>query len=149
MTLQSARDEAPHASNADGEDYDKQIFMYTNQARENPKSLIVELEKLLPLFVDDQLMKVAENVHIRTVEGPAAVKEAIDFLSKQPPVRTLTWSPEVARACQDHARDLNAHARMGHEGSNGSTVGDRIKKYFDYSSVSSLFQLKSYACTVD
>lgn len=52
-----------------------------NNIRENPKSLIPDLEEMLKCF-DGPLLKRDGKVTLRTKEGDNAVKEAIEYLNK-------------------------------------------------------------------
>ena len=41
----------------------------------------------------------------------------------------LRWSPELAKAAKEHAEDIGPKGIMSHEGSNGSTVKDRLQRH--------------------
>jgi uncharacterized protein YkwD len=58
--------------------------------------------------------------------------EAIDVIKKQKPLSPLVASVPIEKACKDHVKDLGTNGRYdhsAHEGSDGSTVADRIEKY--------------------
>ena len=76
-----------------------------NKIRQNPKSLIPDLEEMMNKF-DGLLLKVEGKVTLRTKEGAAAVREAIDFLNEQQPVLPLKWNEHVAKAAKDHVKDI-------------------------------------------
>ena len=38
----------------------------------------------------------------------------------------LRWNPELAKAAKEHAEDIGSKGILSHEGSNGSTVKDRL-----------------------
>jgi uncharacterized protein YkwD len=67
-------------------------------------------------------------VGLRTSEGIAPVDEAIRFLGRQPPLPPLAALPLLARAAADHVADQGPRAGEGHEGSDGSTPADRIRR---------------------
>lgn len=60
---------------------DKEIFSMINKVREDPKSFIPQLEKLL-LQLDGDVIRREGKTNIRTNEGAKAVREAIDYLQK-------------------------------------------------------------------
>ncbi len=66
---------------ADVKEIDKNIFAMHNNLRENPKSLIPDLQEMLNNF-DGMLLKREGKVTLRTKEGENAVKEAIEYLNK-------------------------------------------------------------------
>ena len=45
-----------------------------------------------------------------------------------PSFRPLTLDPKLTAAAQAHADDMAAHQKMTHDGSDGSTPSDRIKR---------------------
>lgn len=67
----------PHP--ADVSEIDRQIFELVNKVRTDPKSLIKSLEEQVNRF-DGFLMKQPGKTTLRTKEGVAAVKAAIEFL---------------------------------------------------------------------
>lgn len=50
---------------------------------------------------------------LSTNEGPAAYKEAIEFLKKVSPISAFTWVDEMARAASDHANDIGPKNIVG------------------------------------
>jgi uncharacterized protein YkwD len=38
----------------------------------------------------------------------------------------MTWSQELANACRDHVQDIGAHGICEHDGTDGSSLEDRI-----------------------
>jgi uncharacterized protein YkwD len=59
----------------------------------------------------------------------AAAQEAIAELKNLHPLTALNFSQCLARAAQDHVRDTGPKGARGHNGSDGSDVGSRIKRY--------------------
>ena len=43
-----------------------------------------------------------------------------------PPAPALQWNTNLAKAAKSHAIDMNTNKFIGHRGSNGSRIGDRI-----------------------
>jgi uncharacterized protein YkwD len=44
-----------------------------------------------------------------------------------PPAPPLNWNNKLEKAAESHAKDMNSNKFIGHRGSNGSKIGDRIK----------------------
>jgi len=107
-----------------------------NRVRSEPPAFVFELEKHLDLFVDDFVYRDVtgtQGVNIRTVEGKAAVREAIIFLQNAPAMPILAVSSLLESAAVDHVHDLWANSLTTHEGSNGCTIAERIEKYASWS----------------
>ena len=71
-----------------------------------------------------------DGINLRTKEGPNAVIEAIDFLKIQKPVGQLEMDGNLTQAANDHAVDSDKHNIVGHVSSDGSTMSDRINRYY-------------------
>src|SRR5690606_19389343 len=79
------------------------------------------------LFNGDRIERPGE-VAVVTREGPAVVDEAVAFLERQPPLLRVADSPLLARAAAGHAGDQSATGAVGHDGSDGSSPGDRMRR---------------------
>eukprot|EP00756_Hemistasia_phaeocysticola_P055930 Hpha_TRINITY_DN31936_c0_g1::TRINITY_DN31936_c0_g1_i1::g.21940::m.21940 len=108
---------------------EKEVLEALNQVRSNPASLIPMIEEELRNFEGNSLTIPGSPVHILTQEGPAAWHEAIQFLRQQPRVGVLELKLGLCMACRDHCRDHGAKGTTGHAGSDGSTPGERTKRY--------------------
>ena len=102
-----------------------------NQVRRDPKSFIPKLEAMLKLF-DGALYKKPGKIPLRTNEGPAAIRECIDFLRSAKPLHELTLSDEISKACEDHANDIGPKNISGHNGSDGSSFSQRMERYGEW-----------------
>lgn len=71
------------------------------------------------------------EINLMTNEGPAAVQECIDFLKSAEKCPPLEWNGGMAKASKDHCDDTGPKGTTGHTGSDGSSPGDRVKKYVD------------------
>ena len=60
------------------------------------------------------------------------MKELIEYLENIEAVGPLTWQPEISLAAKDHVMDKGPAGEIGHEGSDGSQVGDRLNHYGRY-----------------
>jgi uncharacterized protein YkwD len=57
-----------------------------------------------------------------------AMVELVNAERSRRGLRVLTWDDRVGAAAAAHAADMAAHRRMGHEGSDGSDAGDRLRR---------------------
>lgn len=109
----------------------QEILEEHNKVRSNPASYIPKIEKILTYFKGDVIYKPGE-IGVQTDEGKAVYKEAIEFLKKQKAIGTLVLNENLSRAAQDHCNDIGPKGLTDHDGSNGSTVTDRIEKYLEW-----------------
>jgi len=89
-----------------------------NRVRSDPPAFVFELEKHMELFIDDFVYRDvtgAQGVNIRTVEGKAAVREAIIFLKNAPAMAPLRTSRQLESAAVDHVHDLWSNSLTTHE----------------------------------
>ena len=107
---------------------DQEIFTQLNKIRQDPKSFTPYLKQVLDKF-DGDVLKREGKTNLRTNEGIKAVKEAIEYLNKAQPCEPLKWNEELAKAAKEHTEDTGSKGLLSHEGSNGSTVKDRIQKH--------------------
>ena len=112
----------------DVRDLDKQIFELQNKLRSDPRSFIPYLQEWLGRFEGD-LLKQPGKTTLRTKEGPAAVQEAIEYLNRIEPVRTLRFNEELGKAARDHTVDIGPKGLVQHESSDGTSVKERLKRY--------------------
>jgi uncharacterized protein YkwD len=108
---------------------ERDILRETNRARTDPAAYAKFLEASLPMFDGRLLRQKGSRVSIRTNEGAAAVREAIRFLREQQPVPAMTWADGLWRAARDHVRDQGPKGAMGHDGSDRSTMDQRMRRY--------------------
>lgn len=59
----------------------------------------------------------------------AAIDEAVDFLGNQSPIDALEMSPGLCLAAQDHVETQGPMGAMGHVGSDGSTILQRVDRH--------------------
>jgi len=119
------------AKNIDYEKLEKEIFEKHNEIRKNPQSFIPKLKEQLKYF-RDKVFHVPGEDPIQTYEGPDAISEAIEFLSKQKKVKELIYDENLSLACKDHAHDIGVKGLTTHEGSDGKNISDRIEKYCEW-----------------
>ena len=110
---------------------EQQVIIEHNKIRQNPQSYIPILEKrLASMDADGNIPNgCGSNCTFQTNEGQSAVQEAIQFLRQQQPLSPLKLSKGAAQAAKDHAVDQSENGGTGHVGSDGSDMGQRVKRY--------------------
>ena len=68
----------------------------TNRLRTEPTYFIPMLEDRLQYFDENKVLRVPGRNGLQTKEGPAAVKDAIDFLAGVQPLSALSWRSGMA-----------------------------------------------------
>ncbi len=119
----SARDDSP-----DWTRLARGVHDETNALRRDPAGYARHLEQLLPRF-DGKVLERPGRPHLRTDEGPAAVREAIAALKRRQPVKSLRWSKGLAAAAGDHVRDQGPTGAMEHRGLDGSSPAGRVNRH--------------------
>lgn len=115
----------------DYEELAKNVYKSLNKIRTQPFSFIPELKLWKSKFRKERLYLLNENP-LETFEGVKGVEEAISFLRIQKPVKELNYREELFKAAKDHAVDIGKNGLIGHEGSNGNLLADRIEKYCEW-----------------
>lgn len=111
---------------------EESFFTQLNIFRADPQSLIPHLEAMEKLFKNDVLYRAGE-IPIQTSEGFNAVAEAITFLrNNSQALPEFTRRKELDSASQDHANDIGAKGLVSHDGSDGTTVSERIERYAEW-----------------
>lgn len=105
-----------------------QVLAEINLARTDPPGYARHIERQLRYF-DGSLLRLPGEVALRTTEGAKAVREAAAALRAQSPLPALAASRGLSRAARDHVEDQGPRGRLGHTGSDGSHMTDRIERY--------------------
>jgi uncharacterized protein YkwD len=100
-----------------------------NRARTDPARYAVELEARLPHFRGNIYRRPGAEVGVRTVEGVAAVREAVRVLRATRPLPPLRLSRGMSAGAADHVRDQGPRGAMGHTGRDNSAPGSRVNRY--------------------
>ncbi|WP_296663865.1 MULTISPECIES: CAP domain-containing protein [unclassified Treponema] len=118
------------------DDFEKNVILEMNKARTNPKQyadlyIVPRLENFDGYNYVEKKMSAAGpyNRTTRTTEGPAAVKECINYMYNQSPRAPLLPSKALTCAARDHAETQVVTDQLGHKGVDGSTPFERIGKY--------------------
>ena len=109
----------------------EEIFQEHNKLRKDPKSYIEKLTKA-ENYYKDKIFRHPNEIPIETYEGVEGIKNAIEFLKNQEPVKELIYSEPLSKSALDHANDIGRQGLHNHEGSNDSLLSDRIEKYTEW-----------------
>jgi uncharacterized protein YkwD len=104
------------------------IVAEINRARADPPGYARELRRYRTYYRNGIVRTPGNPVGLRTLEGTAAVDEAIRFLARQAPLPPLDQAAHLRRAAADHVADQSASGRRGHQGRDGSSPAERIRR---------------------
>ena len=122
---------AENSNEIDFKQLSEELFKEHNNLRKNPQSYIEKLTKI-ENYYKDKIFRHPNEIPIETYEGPEGIKNAIEFLKNQKPVKELIYSESLSKSALDHANDIGKQGLHNHEGSNGSLLSDRIEKYTEW-----------------
>jgi uncharacterized protein YkwD len=108
-----------------------QVVKEINNVRTNPFNYVRKLQDCLKFFRGNVFSKPGEE-SMRTTEGSAAFEEAISFLKSRTALRGLNNDDILRNASKDHVLDIGSKGLTSHEGSDGSSVVERIEKYGEW-----------------
>ncbi len=111
--------------------FEADVIIEMNLARTDPAGYAAHLESMLRHF-DGRVLRLPGAIALQTSEGAGAVREAIRALRNAAPMEPLTPSEGLGRAARDHATDQGPRAGMGHRGSDGSSMADRVSRYGEW-----------------
>ena len=117
-----------NAGDIDYQQLSEELFKLHNELRKNPKSFIDKLTKAESYF-KDKIFRHPSEIPIVNYDG---LKEAIQFLQNQNPVKELIYSESLSKAAFDHADDIGKQGLHSHESSNGALLNERIEKYSEW-----------------
>jgi uncharacterized protein YkwD len=104
------------------------IVAEINRARADPAAYARELRRYRTYYRGRVVWTPGNPVGLRTLEGTAAVDEAIRVLARQAPLPPLAQASHLRRAAADHVADQRASGRRGHQGGDGSSPAERIRR---------------------
>ena len=107
---------------------EKDVVLEMNMARTNP-------QKYVELYIAPRIAKFNGNVYdkyLLTKEGAAAVKECVSVMNAQKPLQPFQPSIGLTRAAKDQAAMQSVTDQVGHQGTDGSSPFDRMKRYGSY-----------------
>jgi uncharacterized protein YkwD len=111
---------------------EKDLVREINLLRSNPQAYAAYLEQAKKYYKGKDY-KLPGQVALTTVEGVAAVDEAIGFLRAAKPSSPFSLSKGMSLAARDHVNDLGSTGNVGHKGTDGSTTEVRVNRYGNFS----------------
>ncbi|HTG81601.1 MAG TPA: CAP domain-containing protein [Geobacteraceae bacterium] len=105
------------------------VFAEINRARTDPQRYADYLREFRRQYRGRLFLLPGSRSRVRTVEGVAAVDEAIRFLSRQKPLPPLAWVDGLADAAQDLVAEEGATGTVGHTGRQSGSMRTRIERH--------------------
>mmetsp|Transcript_26075 Transcript_26075/g.46308 ORF Transcript_26075/g.46308 Transcript_26075/m.46308 type:complete len:290 (-) Transcript_26075:5314-6183(-) len=109
----------------------REVLKEQNLLRSNPAKYAAKLEAQVSKF-NGLVLELSPTVRIATKEGAAAYREAIDVLKRTAPLPILEWRDGPAKSSKAHCNDLGPKGKTGHDGTDGSTPFDRMKRFGEW-----------------
>lgn len=106
---------------------DPAVLAEINAARADPRGYAARLRVYLTSF-RGRLVEEPGRPDLMTVEGPAAVEEAIADLDRRSPAPPLAGNVALARVAHSLLEDQAESGRIGHVGSDGASLGERMRR---------------------
>ncbi|HEY9858969.1 MAG TPA: CAP domain-containing protein, partial [Candidatus Obscuribacterales bacterium] len=104
------------------------VLVEINRVRTNPTAYADWLESLNSYYEGNVLALPGED-RIRTHEGVGGLSDAIALLRAMQPLPPITLSAGMSQAAEDHVADTGSQGLVGSVGTDGSSPGDRAKRY--------------------
>ena len=108
---------------------EREVLAELNRARTDPRRYAATLDSFASWYDGRLFRRPGAPLVIETNEGVAAAREAARVVRGLPPVPALAMSPGLTRAARDHVRDKGPSGAMGHKGSDGTFVMQRVSRY--------------------
>ena len=106
----------------------QEVLNELNLVRTNPKGYVKYLKQRLDSFVESNVHIDGVGRRISNHEGKAAVYECIEVLQNTLPMGALTMNENLCESALWLAKDQAYYNITGHDGSDSSTITDRVKR---------------------
>lgn len=107
---------------------EQSLIREINLAREHPAEYAAYLEQMRKYFVGNELRRPGKPALV-TVEGAAALDDAIKFLRAARPAPPLSPSTGMCLGARELVKDQGATGATGHRGGDGSFCEQRTQRY--------------------
>jgi uncharacterized protein YkwD len=107
---------------------ERNILSELNELRSDPTAFAKKLEARRKFYTGN-VLRLPKEVPLRTREGEAALDEAIRALRGRTALPQIEFSRALSRAARDHVRDVGKKGLVMHEGTDGSSPSERLKRY--------------------
>jgi uncharacterized protein YkwD len=108
--------------------FERQVLDALNRARADPAGYAASLRQYRGFFHANLVSLPGQDEDYETAEGVAVVDEAISFLGRQAALGTVAPADMLQGSAADHVRDQAASGETGHEGHDGSSPADRVRR---------------------
>lgn len=108
---------------------EKDVILEINKFRSNPAQYAELYLKPYRQYYNGKNIEIPGRITIMTHEGVKALNECISVLEKSKPVPILYPVQGMSKAAADHAKDQGKTGLLGHTGSDGSGMADRLNRY--------------------
>lgn len=105
------------------------VLRELNLLRANPKGYAAILRSWSGRYDGKILRAPGQSRAIQTVEGEAALDEAIAVVEAAGDAHTMTWTDALSVAANDHVKAQGATRTIGHRGEDGSNSLQRISRH--------------------
>jgi Cysteine-rich secretory protein family len=125
----AASAEPGRAARADLTAYEAGVAAGLNRLRRDPVRFAGSLERHRRLYEQNYLYLPGVDAPILTIEGVAAVDEAIAAARRARPRPELRVSPALSRAARAHAIEIGRAGTVDHDGRDGSQPHQRMERH--------------------
>jgi len=108
---------------------EKEIILEINKLRSDPKRYAEDYIAPLAKKYDRRLLYYPGDQPLLTKEGVNALYECVRDLKRQQPLSVIYPSEGLTRAARDHVNDQSKTGRTGHQGSDRSSMRNRVERY--------------------
>jgi hypothetical protein len=113
---------------------EKDVILEMNKVRANPKKyaelyIKPRLQWFGGPFGEGSYLAPGQTVYTSTQEGKNGIQSCIDDLSRRQSMQALMPEQGLFLAARDHVNDHGPRGMMGHTGSDGSSMSQRINRY--------------------
>jgi len=108
---------------------EKEIVLEINKLRSDPARYANEYISPLAKKYDRRLLYYPGDQPLLTKEGINALYECVRDLKRQQPLPIIYPSEGLSLAARDHVNDQSETGRTGHQGSDRSTMRNRVERY--------------------
>jgi hypothetical protein len=103
------------------------VLAEINAARADPAAYAEGLRRYRAYYDGHLVREPGDDVGVLTVEGGAAIDDAIAYVERQNPAPPLEASARLDEAAARLADDLGPAGRVGHQGADGASLSDRLR----------------------
>lgn len=108
---------------------EKEIFLEINKLRSDPQRYAEQYIAPLAKKYNRLLLYYPNDKPLLTKEGVRALYECVHELKQQKPLPVIFPNHGLTLAARDHVKDQSKTGRTGHQGSDRSSMRNRIERY--------------------